>query len=249
LALQELVAAAHADAWQALGGTFAGSGGGSAGFRGLRLMASGLDGPAYNSGDVTAADADLQAARAYYGELGVRFGLRVPAWLPWSHGSLLKHQPLMGLARGDFRPPPSAPIGLSIAVAGAEDLDEVARIDAEAFASEDAAARRWLAALVRAPDAVVTVALARRDARAVATGYAVAASGAAGESVMLGGIAVAAPHRRQGIGTALSSWLLARGFEQGAQLAQLAPDDDRAARVYARLGFTATAGHDIYTGI
>jgi predicted N-acetyltransferase YhbS len=244
-----LLAAAHADAWQALGETFAGAGGGTASCRGLRLMASGLDGEAYNSGDVTAADADLDAARAYYSQLGVRWGLRVPAWLSWRHGRLVKHQSLMGLARDDFRPARQAPRGICIDVAAAGDLDEIARVDAEAFETDPASGREWLAALLRAPAAVVTVSLARIDGTAVATGYAVAASGEAGESVMIGGIAVAAAHRRQGVGAALSSWLLARGFERGAQLAQLAPDDDRAARVYARLGFTPAAGHDIYTGI
>jgi predicted N-acetyltransferase YhbS len=249
LPLAELVAAAHADAWQALGQIFAASGGGSADFRGLRLMASGLDGPAYNSGDVTAADADVEAARAYYRQLGVSWGLRVPAWLPWGHGSLLKHRRLMGLARADYRAASRAPSGLSIEVAADDDLDEVARIDAHAFESDTAAGREWLAALLRDPTGVVTVALARREGSAVATGYAVAASGVAGESVMLGGIAVAVAHRRQGIGAALSSWLLSRAFEHGARLAQLSPDDDRAARLYARLGFTPTAGHDIYTEI
>ena len=247
--LDGLVASAHADAWQALGETFASAGGGTACFRGLRLMASGLDGPAWNSGDVAASEADIDAARAYYSELGVRWGLRVPAWLQWRHGHLVKHQRLMGLPRADFCPAPAAPGRLSIDVAVPGNLEDVARIDSEAFESDPAAGRQWLAALLDAPAGVVTVALARLDQATVATGYAVATSGAGGESVMIGGIAVLAAQRRRGIGGALSSWLLARSFDRGAQLAQLSPDDDRAARRYARLGFTPTAGHDIYTGI
>jgi predicted N-acetyltransferase YhbS len=66
---------------------------------------------------------------------------------------------------------------------------------------------------------------------------------------MIGGIAVLASQRRAGIGGAISSRLLRDAFESGAQLAQLSPDDDRAARLYARLGFVETAGHDIYVEI
>lgn len=249
MGFDELVAAAHADAWQALGEIFASSGGGSANFPGLRLMASGLPDGAHNGGDVTAPDADSQAARAFYATLGVPWGLRVPVWLPWSEGRRLRHQRLMGLLPADFSPPP-APDGVSIAVAGEADLEQVSRIDAEAFASEPAAGLPWLAALLgEAAGGVVTVALASVGGQAVATGYAVAAAGVAGPSVMIGGIAVLASHRRRGIGGALSSWLLRDGFGRGAQLAQLSPDDDRAARLYARLGFIETAGHDIYVEI
>ena len=48
------------------------------------------------------------------------------------------------------------------------------------------------------------------------------------------------------IAAAVSSWLLARGFAAGAELAHLHPDNDGAARVYARLGFVETAGFDVY---
>jgi predicted N-acetyltransferase YhbS len=250
LGFDELVAAAHADAWQALGEIFASSGGGSANFPGLRLMASGLPDGAHNSGDVTAADADVEPARAFYAALGIPWGLRVPAWLRWSEGRRLRHQRLMGLLPADFLPSPT-PAGTSIAVAGEADLEKVSRIDAEAFASEPAAAGvPWLAALLsEAAGDVVTVALASLGGEAVATAYAVAAAGAAGPSVMIGGLAVLPSHRRRGAGGALSSWLLRNAFDRGAQLAQLSPDDDRAARLYARLGFIETAGHDIYVEI
>ena len=207
-------------------------------------MASGLPGAAYDSGDVTAADADLEAARSFYAGLGVRWGLRVPAWLPWSAGRRLMHQRLMGLRPADFQtlaPPP----GLSIERAGMGELDDLARIDAEAFETDRAAGKAWLAALLAAPAEAVTVALARLGGEPVACGYAVAARGEAGPSVMIGGIAVRASRRRRGAGGALSSALLQDGFEQGAMLAQLSPDHDRAARLYARLGFAETAGHDI----
>jgi len=239
-----LVADAHADSWQALGELFAGRGGGTATHHGLRLMASGLPDAAWNSGDVSAADADIEAARTFYESRGVPWGLRVPPWVRFRPGRRLTHQRLMGLRRPDFRAR-EAPAGLSLALASAADLEDVVRIDSEAFASDPAHGRPWLAALLGAPADVVAVALARSEGRAVGTGYAVSASSAAGSSVLIGGIAVIETQRERGIGGALSSWLVRHGFER-ARLAQLASDDDRAARLYARLGFVETAGHDIY---
>ena len=55
--------------------------------------------------------------------------------------------------------------------------------------------------------------------------------------------------RRRGIGAALSSWLLERGFAAGADFAHLNPDTDEAARIYERLGFVETPGLDIYVDI
>ena len=55
--------------------------------------------------------------------------------------------------------------------------------------------------------------------------------------------------RRRGVGAALSSWLLERGFAAGAELAHLNPDTDEAARLYGRLGFVETRGLDMYVDI
>jgi ribosomal protein S18 acetylase RimI-like enzyme len=44
----------------------------------------------------------------------------------------------------------------------------------------------------------------------------------------------------------MSSWLLERGFSEGAELAHLNPDNDLAARLYGRLGFTELPGYEIY---
>jgi GNAT superfamily N-acetyltransferase len=204
-------------------------------------MASGLPHPRYNSGDVTAADADLEAARAFYGALGVRWGLRVPAGVPWHHGSHLGPLRLMGLAPARLlRSPP--PPGLRIAPAGAPDLESVLTVDAAAFESD----RGWIEALLGAPDHIVTVALAHRHGEPVATGYAVLTDSQAGPAAAVAGVAVLAAHRRVGIGAAVSSWLAVHGFDTGARLAHLSPDDDRAARLYGRLGFVETTGLDIY---
>jgi GNAT superfamily N-acetyltransferase len=245
MGFEALVAAAHADCWQTLGELFAGRGGGNASFAGLTLMASGLPDPARNSGDVSDGAADVEAARAFYAAYAVPWGLRVPTWIPWSQGRRLAHQRLMGLERDGFRPLP-APPGVDLVSAQPAELADVLRIDSAAFACDPEQSRPWMEALLRAPDASVAVALARLDGVAVACGYAVSGRRAGRASVLIGGVAVLERQRRRGIGGALSSWLVQYGFDRGAQLAQLTPDDDRAARLYARLGFVETAGHDIY---
>ena len=70
-----------------------------------------------------------------------------------------------------------------------------------------------------------------------------------GPSLYLAGVAVLPAARRRGVGAALSSWLLERGFAAGAELAHLNPDTDEAARIYGRLGFAETPGLDIYVDI
>ena len=71
--------------------------------------------------------------------------------------------------------------------------------------------------------------------------------GEAGRAFYLGGIGVLPDARRRGVAAALSSWLVVRGFEQGAELAHLQTESDDAARVYARLGFEQFSGIDIYS--
>jgi multimeric flavodoxin WrbA/GNAT superfamily N-acetyltransferase len=54
------------------------------------------------------------------------------------------------------------------------------------------------------------------------------------------GVGVAAPVRRQGIGTALASAAARAAFSDGASVALLTPGDDDTARVYERAGFRDT---------
>ena len=241
-----VVRAAHGDAWQALGGLFEGRGGATATHHGVRLMASGLPHPQWNSGDVSAADADIAAAQRFYGTLP--WGVRVPAGMAWAHGRHLLRQRLMGLREPGFRPAP-VPRGLRVVAAGGADLDAVVAVDAAAFGTDGGASRPWFEALLGAPPGIVTVACSLAHGRAVAGGYAVATDAAAGPSVFLAAIAVLPGYRRRGFGAAVSSWLLRRGFDAGAKLAHLAPDDERAARLYSRLGFVETAGLDIYVDL
>ena len=118
-------------------------------------------------------------------------------------------------------------------------------VDAEAFGGEPVT--EWARGHLGAPR--VETALARLNGSPVGTAYAIRSDGLAGPCVYLAGVAVVPSARRRGVGAAISSWLIARGFASGADLAHLHPDDDRAARVYARLGFVEVPGFDIYVDL
>jgi GNAT superfamily N-acetyltransferase len=237
---------AHADAWEAEGRLREPRGGGALAVRGLRLMASGLAHAQWNSGDVTAPDADLDTARAFYDVRGADWGVRVPAGMPWRHGRRVLTLRLMALEPAAFRPAP-APPGVAVRAATRADLDTVLAIDAAAFDADPAVERAWLEPHLDAP--AVTTALATLDGAPAGTGYAIATDGRAGPALYLAGVAVRADARRRGVGAVLSSWLVAHGLRAGARLAHLHADTDDAARVYARLGFADTTGLEVYVGL
>jgi ribosomal protein S18 acetylase RimI-like enzyme len=232
------VQTAHGDAWEVHGRLRAGT----RELRGLRLMASGLPDAQYNNGDVTAADADIAGAAAFYGELP--WGLCVPPDLPWRHGRKLFRLRLMGLAAEAFTPAPSVP-ELTIRAATPADLDTVVRVDAAAFGGEPQ--RAWAEPLVGAP--LVETVLAEFGGEPVGTAYTIRSDGRAGPCAYLAGVGVVQKARRRGIAAAVSSWLLERAFAAGAELAHLHPDNEPAARVYTRLGFCETAGFDVYVDV
>jgi ribosomal protein S18 acetylase RimI-like enzyme len=230
--MRDRVRTAHGDAWQVHGALRAGA----AELRGLRLMASGLGHPQWNNADVTALDADIAGAAEWYAERGVPWGMRVPRELPWTHGRFLFEKRLMGLEPDAFVP--SAPADVRLA----DDLEAAIAIDAAAFGGEPA--RGWLAPQLNAPR--FETALAYLDGEPVGTGYSVRSDGPAGPCLYVAGVGVLPAARRRGIGAALTSWLIARGFARGATLAHLHPDDDAAARLYARLGFVEVPGFNVF---
>ncbi|MGN6246378.1 MAG: GNAT family N-acetyltransferase [Motilibacteraceae bacterium] len=111
------------------------------------------------------------------------------------------------------------------------DLDVVSRVDAEAFGDDPSANRAWMAPQLGA--AGWTVLLAEADGDPVGSAVAVVTEGHAGRCGYVGGVGVLQTHRGRGIGAALSSPAAAVGVDAGA-------------RLYARLGFTETAGYAIH---
>jgi len=249
----ELVRAAHSDAWQVEGALRVPFGGGVAQVRGARLMASGIDHPQWNNGDVDdLSAADVAAMREWYAALDVPWGVRVPTGGPWQHGRFLFRKRLMGVSLDGFGRPASNS-GLSgqnrvaIRSAGPDDLDAVLHVDLAGFGGDPDLELRWMAPHVHA--STVEVALAELDGDPVGTAYAIRSDGWAGPALYLAGVATVPGARRRGIAGAVSAWLLARGAASGAQIAHLHPDSDEAARVYARLGFVEVDGFDIYADL
>jgi len=241
------VRAAHADAWEAHGRYRSAGGGGVARLPGIRLMASGLPHPQWNNGDVLDGEAvDIAEVTRWYAEKGVPWGLRVPSGLTWPHGRRLFGMRLMGLDPDDFRPV-DVPNGVTLRAAGPDDAAAVLSVDTVAFDEPMEVDRPWVEPLLSQPS--LTVCLAFVDDEAVACGYCLLTHGDAGATVYVAGVGVLPAARNQGIGAALSSWLVASGFDAGAQLAHLHPDTDDAARIYARLGFVEVDGFDVYVDI
>jgi GNAT superfamily N-acetyltransferase len=240
------VHAAHADAWEVEGRLRERHGGGVLEVRGIRLMASGLKPAQWNSGDVSAPDADVEAARGFYAARGADWGVRVPAGMPWRHGRRLLTLDLMALGPEDFAPV-TADEHIAVRPATRDDLETVVAIDAAAFGEDPDDERSWLAPHLGAP--VITTALATLDGEPVGTGYAIRTEGRAGPALYVAGVGVAPPARRRGVGAAVSSWLVATGLETGAELVHLHAEDDDAARLYARLGFARAPGLDVYVDL
>ena len=246
-ALTQRVRTAHGDAWQEEGRLRIPYGGAFAEQPGIRLMASGLPHPQWNNGDVTDASAvDVDRVRAWYAELRVPWGVRVPSDQAWSHGRHLFRKRLMGLTADGFAP--AQPVaGLAVRAATASDMEAVVRVDCAAFGGESSVDRPWLEPHLQAD--AVTVALALLEGEPVGTAYTLRSDGRAGPALYLAGVGVLEQARRRGVAVAMSSWLLEQGLAAGAELAHLHPDSDSAAGIYARLGFTEVDGFDIYVDL
>jgi GNAT superfamily N-acetyltransferase len=248
--LSARVHAAHGDAWQAEGRLRTRLGGGAAEWPGIRLMASGIDAPQWNNGDVTdPALVDVDAVRAWYAARRVPWGVRVPVTTPphaWPHGRHLFRKRCMAAAIGGFqRAAPPSDVRLVVAVE--RDLDEIVAVDAAAFAAVPELSRQWIAPRLGVAGFCCVLARLGREAVGVAGG--VCSSGGGGESVGVFGVGVLERARGRGIGAALASSVASWGFDSGADLAWLNPDTEPAARIYRRLGFVETDGFDVYVDL
>jgi GNAT superfamily N-acetyltransferase len=127
------------------------------------------------------------------------------------------------------------------------DVDAVVHVDSIGFGVEPDVGRPWIEPHLHS--AHVEVALAELGGDPVGTAYALRSDGPAGPALYLAGVTVVPAARRRGIAGAISGWLLARAAAAGARIAHLHPDNDEAARVYARLGFVEVNGLDIYVDL
>jgi len=142
-----------------------------------------------------------------------------------------------------FRSPPD----VAIEVATAKDVSTLAAIDAATFGDPIEQIRPWVEPHIDAPG--FTAALARLGGEPVGIATAIFTEDRAGPCVGIFGVGTLEHARRQGVASTLTSWIVERAFAVGATLAHINPDSDDAARLYARLGFTETAGLDIYAGV
>lgn len=243
-ALSERVCVAQGDVGQAEGRLRERYGGGALELPGIRLMASGLPHAKWNNADVSDPElADLAAARAWYESRGVPWGVRVPCGAPFPHGRFLFTQRCMGLEPASFRTV-ELPPRVSLRLGGPTDAALVTEIDAEAFGDTVEENRPFIEPRLGAPG--FTTAVAELDGEPVGIATAVDTDGRGGPAVGLYGVAVRERARRRGIGGAICSWLLERGFCEGATLAHVNPDTAEAGSLYAGLGFVETAGFDIH---
>lgn len=214
-------------------------------------MASGLPHAQWNNGDVTDPERFVvEDVRAWYaaraGGTGVPWGVRVPAERPFSHGRFRFRKRCMALLPDGYKPP-VVPAAVEVGVAAPADLEAVAAIDAAAFDSPVDLTRAWVEPHFGALQCVV--ALARLHGEPVGVATALLTDDRAGACVGIFGVGVLPHARRQGIGSALTCWLLEQALDAGVTLAHLNPDSEAAARLYARLGFRETAGLDVYTNL
>jgi GNAT superfamily N-acetyltransferase len=248
-ALARRVRAAHADLAEREGRLRRATGGGALRLHGIGLMASGLPRPQWNNADVVGAvdvsAIDIAAVRRWFAERAVPWGVRVPLGFPWPYGRRLLTKRVMAVELDNLVTEPGrAPAGVRIAPAGPHDLDTFARVDAAAFDDEVGPTADFARPMLGA--AGFRCLLARDGTEPVGVAYGVLSDGDGGPSVGIFGVGVLPDRRRRGIGAALTADLLGWAATEGADLAWLNPDDDRAARLYASLGFREVAGFDVY---
>lgn len=248
MTLAQRLRTAHADTWQQLGLIHTATGGSTFLMPGSRLMASGLPLLQYNNMHVVDSTLlDLPAVRKWYAERRVPWGALVAADMPWTAGRKLFRMRLLGLLPKEFFLAVAGDSKVKIRQATPGDLEDVLRIDCAAFQGEPEQTRLWLAPLLH--NHRVTIALASLDDDLVGTAYTVRTDGVAGPAACLAGVGVMPEARRRGVARMLSSWLVQRAIEKGAELVHCHPDTEEASRVYESLGFYESAAFDVWVDI
>ncbi|HJU03428.1 MAG TPA: hypothetical protein VJ966_19720 [Actinomycetes bacterium] len=220
---------AHGDAWQGQGRLRAPYGGGVCAVRGARAMASGIRAPKWNNADVTHEQVDLAALSAWYGSLGVPWGLRVPLEIPLTAGAPLFVKRCMGLLASRAEPGLrrlDRAGGVRVRRVGAEERDRFVALEVAAFGEDPATARAWLAPQFGVAGFDHWVAEHAGTTVGIATS--VRSDELAGPAVMLTGVAALPGADARLVKARLAAHLSAQAAPAGpgATLVHLYPDDD-----------------------
>lgn len=209
------------------------------------------------AGDITAAD--VLAVRERQRELGIPEAFEwVEETTPSLHaaaeaaGLRVRTHPLLVLDRTRWRPaPPPEGVEVRRITADAADLAAVHSVPSVAFGSTGTdrgragTGERDLAAIGQRPEALEALRDRLRTGRTVmyaAYGPQGALSVGSHQPVdgttEVVGVGTLPAFRRAGLGTAVTSALVAHALGEGASLVFLSADTDAVARVYARVGFS-----------
>lgn len=237
----ERVVAAHADGWEAEGRLRMGA----ARVTGARLMCSGLAEMQWNGAWVSGLPVDLEAIARWFAERRCPWGLAVPRVLDYEPpGERITSLRLMGLEPSTFSPPVAADPHLRLRRASPADLEALVALDAASFGGSPDLTRQWISPPLGAHG--FTHWIAEHDGRPAGMAIANRTDSDAGPAASITGVCVLGEFRRRGIGAAVTAQACAALFELGAELVQLSPNTEIAARVYQRIGFQEVPGLTIY---
>jgi hypothetical protein len=244
--LGELVRTAHGDAWQVEGRLREPYGGGVCVVRGARAMASGIRTPKWNNADVTHQQVDIEALSAWYGSLGMPWGLRVPLEFSLAVGEPLFVKRCMGLVASsgtESRLRRLGPAGgVQVRRIRADERDRFVALEVAAFGDDPATARAWLAPQFGV--AGFDHWMAEIAGATVGIATSVRSDELAGPAVMLTGIAALPGPDARLVKAQLSAQISAQAAQTGpgATLAHVYPDDDEEAAAFAAVGFLEVPG-------
>ena len=230
---------AHADAFELDGLLRAGT----ARIEGARLMSSGLPFEQWNTATALSVPVDIEGAWSWFAERRCPWGMAVPVDYDLAPGEYLFTRPCMGLEPASFQSV-AAPPGVQLRNAIPDDLRTFCELDVAIFGGAIEGTRAWIEPMFHSDRFQHLIAEVNGEAVAIGTGRRTDSD--AGPCGTLSGIGVLEPFRKRGIGAALTSRVAEWLFECGATLVHLDPDDERAARVYQRLGFHEAPGFRVY---
>jgi hypothetical protein len=209
-------------------------------------MASGIRTPKWNNADVTHQQVDIEALSAWYGSLGMPWGLRVPLEFSLAVGEPLFVKRCMGLvassgAESGLRPLDHAG-GVQVRRIRADERDRFVALEVAAFGDDPATARAWLGPQFGVAGFDHWV--AELAGTTVGSAASVRSDELAGPAVMMTGMAAVPGADARLVKAQLSAQISAQAVPAGpgATLVHVYPDDDEEAATFAAVGFIEVPG-------